>query len=165
MGDRKNLRLVSTGGEGRVCWTKEGMDGVLTGPSLVCVVIYQDDVKGWAQRKTQGYWHRPGQGGRQPGSKAAMDDASGLWTTWKDAVDSVETKCLCLKWSEVIKVVFFYCCSSFDFLKKNSCVPMWICVYYIYVCIYGGQKTMPDPLELELLEVVSYLKWALGTEH
>lgn len=54
-GWQKNLRLVSTEGEGRVCWTEEGKDGVLNR------LIPQDNGKGlssemlmwaWAWRKT-----------------------------------------------------------------------------------------------------------------
>lgn len=34
----------------------------------------------------------------------------------------------------------------------------------MYVDFQGGQKRVPDPLELRIKAVVSHLMWVLGTE-
>lgn len=43
---------------------------------------------------------------------------------------------------------------------------MYVCVnaFYMYSDFQGGQKRVPDPLQLRIKAVMSYLMWVLGTE-
>lgn len=45
-----------------------------------------------------------------------------------------------------------------EYVYVNLCAP------HTCACVYGGQKRVTYPLELELAEVVSHLMWVPGTE-
>ena len=49
------------------------------------------------------------------------------------------------------------------FVFHYVCVSICVCGY-MCVWVYGGQRRMADPLELELQAAVSCLMWVLGIE-